>query len=67
MGLSKLKNRESFLKIKNPEEFMLFKKENPNVKLDDVMAEHLHKIAIEFSNGETIETHSDPREAFIKK
>lgn len=58
--------RKLFLKIKTPEQYMDFKRKYPNVKFDNVMAEHLQNIALKFSDGETPENHSDPREAFIR-
>lgn len=57
--------RKLFLKIETPEQYMDFKKKYPDVNFDKTMSKHLQKIALRFSNGETPENHTDPREAFL--
>jgi len=59
--------KQAFMNIKTPEEFMAFKEAYPGTIMDMDMALHLNKIAIECSNGETWDNHSDPRQAFTQK
>jgi hypothetical protein len=58
--------KEEFLKLETPGELIEFMKNNKDLQYDAEMAKHFNEIAKKHSNGETYESHSDPKEAFIR-
>lgn len=58
--------RAAFLKIETPQDFMAFKEQFPDARLDKEMALHLQEVASKYSTGDTREKHGDPRAAFTR-
>lgn len=56
-----------FLNIKTVDDFIRFKENYSNVEWDKEMCVFFQDFALELANGETIENHYDPREAFQKR
>lgn len=65
--MSRSEFKRLFLNTKHPDEITALAQRYPGMRLDADMARHFNAVARRFSDGETAENHTDPREAFIRK